>query len=123
MNKIGITLIVLFILIVFSCNVLSQPTDLTDRELLIQLYSKIESIEGSVKRIENNSKNVTENVNFLEKRVTKNEISIAGFYEKLGELVSRWNTLLGLFVAFISGIFIWMWRKVYNEKRTTKPNK
>lgn len=123
LNKATFISIVLFALIVFSCSALSQPTDLTDRELLIQLYGKMESIEKSIIRIENNSKNVNENTVLLEKRITKNEINIAGFYEKLSELVSRWNTLLGLFVTFVTGIFVWMWRKVYNEKRTTKPNK
>jgi cytochrome b subunit of formate dehydrogenase len=90
---------------------------------LIQLFEKINFIEESVKRIENNSENVTVNINLMEKRITKNEISIAGFYDKLGELVARWNTLLGLFVAFITGIFIWMWRKAYNDNKSVKKSK
>lgn len=118
-------IIILLLLIVFAfpISIFSQPSDLTDRELLIQLHSKIEFIEESVKRIENNSKDVTVNINLMEKRITKNEINIAGFYEKLGELVARWNTLLGLFVTFIIGIFIWMWRKTYNGNKSVKQNK
>ena len=116
MSKIAISLVVLFVIIVFSSISLSQPRDLTDRELLIQLYSKMQSIDNSVHRIEDNSKIVTKGAALLEKRVTKNEINISGFYEKLGELVARWNTLLGLFVVFVTTIFIWMWKKVYNGK-------
>lgn len=114
--------IMLMILIIFAFPILgfSQPADLTDRELLIQLFGKMEFIEESVKRIENNSKGITTNINLMEKRITKNEINIAGFYDKLGELVVRWNTLLGLFVAFITGIFVWMWRKAYNGNKTIK---
>jgi len=98
----------------------AQPTDLSDRELLIQLYSKMESVEEAVKRIEKNSTNLNEEIVGLDRRVSKNEINIAGFYGKLGELVSRWNYLLGLFVTFITGIFIWMWRKSYNNNKNKK---
>jgi len=118
-----IIIIILLIVFMLPISVFSQPSDLTDRELLIQLYGKVESIRETVRRIEDNSKNVTANVNLMEKRVTKNEINIAGFYEKLEELVARWNTLLALFIAFITGIFIWMWRKVYNGNKTIKQNK
>lgn len=116
-------ILIILITFAFPISIFSQPSDLTDRELLIQLFEKINFIEESVKRIENNSKDVTTNINLIEKRITKNEINIAGFYEKLGELVARWNTLLGLFVAFITGIFIWMWRKIYNGNKSIKQNK
>ncbi|GAJ24944.1 unnamed protein product [marine sediment metagenome] len=116
-------IIMILITFIFPISIFSQPSDLTDRELLIQLYGKIEFIERTVRRIEDNSKNVTANVNLMEKRITKNEINIAGFYEKLGELVARWNYLLGLFVTFIIGIFIWMWRKTYNGNKSIKQNK
>ena len=102
---------------------LGQPTNLTDRELLIQLHGKIEFIEESVKRIENNSTNVNERISFLDKQVSKNEINIAGFYERLGDLVVRWNALLALFAGFIITIFIWMWRRAYNGTKSTSPSK
>ena len=116
-------IIMILITFIFPISIFSQPSDLTDRELLIQLFGKINFIEESVKRIENNSKDVTVNINLMEKRITKNEINISGFYDKLGELVARWNTLLGLFVAFITGIFIWMWRKAYNDNKSVKKSK
>lgn len=123
MNKATLILVVIVILGLVNLVSLGQPANLTDRELLIQLHGKIEFIEESVKRIENNSSNVNERISFLDKQVSRNEMNIAGFYDKLGDLISRWNYLLGLFATFIIGIFIWMWRRTYNDKAPTKSGK
>jgi hypothetical protein len=80
----------------------------------------LEFIEQSVKRIETYSENVKGNVNVLEKQVARNEINIASFCEKLEDLMVRWNALLVLFAGFIIGIFVWMWRRAYNGKVSTK---
>lgn len=114
MRKVILILIVILIVCASNCNVLfAQPTQLTDRELLIQLFGKMESIEHSINRIENSFTGIKENAQELDKRVTKSEMNIANFWEKLEDLMLRWNTLLGLFVTFVGGIFIWMWRSVY----------
>lgn len=97
---------------------LAQPTDLTDRELLIQLITKIEFIEKSVRRIEVHSEDVKHNMVVIEKQVSKNEINIAGFCNRLDSLMVRWNALLALFATFILGIFVYMWRTAYNVKNS-----
>lgn len=116
LRKITLLIVLIFILSTFGCVSLAQPSSLSDRELLIQLHSKLEFIEESVKRIEENSSDVNQKVILLDKQVTRNELNIAGFYDRLEDLVARWNYLLGLFVTFITGIFIWMWRRNYNGK-------
>jgi hypothetical protein len=121
----NIIVIILTMLVVFNMMSLAQPSNLTDRELLIQLHSKIEFIEQSVKRIESNSANVNERINLLDKQVSKNEINIASFFNRLEDLVVRWNALLVLFAGFIITIFVWMWRRAYNGKnnKLAKTNK
>jgi len=109
-------MILITVMGVFSFLSFAQPSSLSDRELLIQLHSKLEFIEATVKRIEGSSLEVNRKIVTLDKQVTKNEMNIAGFYDKLEDLVSRWNYLLGLFVTFITGIFVWMWRRNYNGK-------
>ena len=116
MNKIVAFLGVVVLLMVISLGVLAQPTNLTDRELLIQLISKIEFIEKSVRRIEVHSEDVKHNMVIIEKQVARNEINIAGFCDKLDDLKSLGISLLGLFVVFIFGIFAFMWRKSYSDK-------
>ena len=116
MKKIFAVMILITVMGVFSSLSFAQPSSLSDRELLIQLHSKLEFIEATVKRIEGSSLEVNRKIVTLDKQVTKNEMNIAGFYDKLEDLVSRWNYLLGLFVTFITGIFVWMWRRNYNGK-------
>ena len=116
LNKVVALLGVIVLLMSISLGVFAQPTNLTDRELLIQLMTKIEFIEKSVRRIEIHSEDVKHNMVVLEKQVSKNEINIASFCGKLEGLVKRWNALLGLFATFILAIFIFMWKKVYGGK-------
>ena len=115
-------MIVLIILIVFASPILgfSQPSNLTDREVLIQMYEKITFIEETVKRINNNSIITGTRVNEMESRITKNEMNISTFLERLKELVARWNALLAMFSTFILGIFVWMWRSVSYRKNNGK---
>ena len=115
-------MIILIILIIFTFPILgfSQPTDLTDREVLIQMYEKITFIEETVKRINNNSIITETRVTAMRDRITKNEMNISTFLERLKELVTRWNMLLGMFSTFILGIFIWMWRSISYRKNNGK---
>lgn len=116
-----LVLITVFIFCIFSYNIFAQPpSNLTDRELLIQLTVKVGFIEESVKRIENNSARANSKVDILEKQVAKNEINIAGFFDKIDDLTTRWNALLALFAGFMITIFVWMWRRTYNGPRPTK---
>ena len=100
-------------------SVYSQPTNLTEREMLIQLTEKINYIEQTVRRIDGNSVNVNEKIYTMDRRVTKNEMDIGGFIERLKELVARWNALIGIFSAFVLGMFIWMWKRSYNGKKSS----
>ena len=114
-----VVIIAALILCIFSCNVLAQQSsNLTDRELLIQLTAKVGFIEESVKRIESNEARAHSRTNTLENQVTKNEINIAGFCDRLDSLMVRWNALLFLFATFILGIFVFMWRKAYSVKNS-----
>jgi len=100
-------------------SVYSQPTNLTEREMLIQLTEKINYIEQTVRRIDENSVDVNEKIYTMDRRVTKNEMDIGGFIERLKELVARWNALIGIFSAFVLGMFIWMWKRSYNGKKSS----
>jgi hypothetical protein len=115
------TILVVIIILSFANLVcFGQPTNLTDRELLIQLTSKIEFIEKSVMRIENYTEDVKLNLGVVEKQVAKNEINIASFFSKLEDLNTRWSALLVLFAGFVITIFVWMWRRAYNGNRKVK---
>lgn len=118
MNKFVIFLGVIVLLMLVNPGALAQPTDLTDRELLIQLITKIEFIEKSVRRIEIHSEDVKHNMVIIEKQVARNEINIAGFCDKLDDLKKIWTSLLFLFASFTIGIFVFMWRKSYSGKST-----
>jgi len=89
LKKIILLTALIFLLSIFSCMSLAQPSSLSDRELLIQLHSKLEFIEESVKRIEENFSDVNRKVILLDKQVTKNELN---------------------------RIFVWMWRRSYNGR-------
>ena len=115
-----IIIIILLIVFMLPISVFSQPSNLTDREVLIQMYEKIIYIENAVKKINSNSMIIDGRVTQIENRVIKNEMNISTFMEKLKELVTRWNTLLGMFAIFILGIFTWMWRSVSYRKNNNK---
>ena len=104
-------------MIVFGITVVAQPSNLTDRELLIQLYSKVDSIEKSVNKIASNSESMQTSITLLDKRISRNETNITTFCEKIDDLGLRWNALLALFATFILGLFVWMWKRVYSNRK------
>lgn len=103
--------------LVFAGNVNAQITNLTDRELLIQVYTKMETIEKSIAKMADSYDSMESSMNLLEKRVTKNEISIATFCEKIDTMSASWYWLLGLFFTFISGIFLIIYKKFWNGNK------
>jgi len=113
-----IILIVLAILM-FSRIGYSQRSELTDRELLIQLTEKVNYINDTVTRIEKNSSLTTDKVYTLENRVTVTEQSIFSILERMKDLSSTWYWLLGLFATFILGIFIYIGKGVYGNRKTS----
>lgn len=115
-------IIVMIILIAFVCpiSIFSQPSNLTDREVLIQMYEKITFIEETTRRIDDNSHNINEKLVRVEGKIIKNEIEIKNIMERIKGIILRWNTLLGMFSTFILGIFVWMWRSVSYRKNNAK---
>jgi len=107
---------IIIVLLVTSTS-LAQISNLTDRELLIQLNSRMEYIQKTVARIETNSNETSYRMNDIEKRVTKNENNIDIFCIHVDEICSQWNKLLALFVIFISGIFIAIFRTWWTKKK------
>ena len=114
MNKI---ILAIGLVVIISITVVAQPSNLTDRELLIQLYTKVESIDKSVSRIAGNSESMQISITLLDKRISKNETTIENFCEKIDDMGLRWNTLLALFATFICGLFVWMWKRVYSNRK------
>lgn len=110
-----IVLIVLSFLLVMSISTCAagQVEDLTDREILIQLIEKFNHFRDAIERIEINSSAITGEIISFDKRIDKNSIEIDNLSEGHKETISRWNILLGFFVTFILGIFIWMWKRSY----------
>ena len=120
MKKIILIVLAVFI---FSGIGYAQRSELTDRELLIQLIEKVNYINDSVTRIEKNFGSISDKIYILESRVTVTEQSIISLLERIKDLASTWNWLLGLFSAFVGGIFIWIWKGVYgNRKKNNKVN-
>ena len=105
------------VVLLFNITVLAQPSNLTDRELLIQLYTKTESIEKSISKMADSYRDMQSDIVTLDKRISKTEVNVADFCMRLDELVSRWNILLGLFATFIISIFVFMWKRSYNNKK------
>lgn len=115
-----ITLVFLLLIVVNITTIGQDIKDLTDREILIQLSERLNYLENAIDRIEINSDIVRREIISFDKRIYKNSIEIDNFSEKHSGSIARWNTLLGLFATFILGIFIWMWRKSYNNNRVKK---
>lgn len=121
MNRIVLVVLSFLFVIGISMNVTGQVVeDLTDREILIQLIEKFNYLESAVKRLETNSSFVIKEILSIEKSMSENAAKVDSISGKYGETVARWNTLLGLFVTFILGIFIWMWKRVYNGKKAER---
>lgn len=117
-----IILIVLVVLI-FS-GVSYAQIELTERELLIQLNEKVSYINEGIIRIEKNLVTTIDKVYTLENRVTVTEQGINSILEKIKDLSSNWNWLLGVFSTFVIGIFIYIFGKgaYVNRKENHKTN-
>ena len=92
-------------IIVFNTIGMAQPfNNLTDRELLIQLYSKIEGIEKDVNKMLDNTELVQRNIYNLDKRITKNETNIDSFCKSIEDIVAKWNMLLTFFLTLLVAV-------------------
>ena len=112
--------IILIILaaLIFSGVGYSQPIPLTERELLLQLCEKVENINSGITRIEKIMVSNTEKINQLDIRTTINEQNIGSILERIKELAGTWNWLLGLFATLLLGMFVYLWKGVYGNRRT-----
>lgn len=98
-------IIITIIFVVFNMIAMAQPfNNLTDRELLIQLYSKIDTIEKAVNKIVDNSELVQKNIVNLDKRVTKNESNIDLFCKNMDQIMAKWNILLTFFLTLLVAV-------------------
>ena len=112
-------LIILIFLLIMNINIIvggQHLDDLTDREILIQLIGKFEHLEKAVLRIEFNSDITRNKIISIDREIYKNSAKISNLSEQYRAVILRWNALLTLFTVFISGIFIFMWKKIYEKK-------
>ena len=101
--KIFIIIVIMFA--VFNTIAMAQPfNDLTERELLIQLYSKIEGIERDVNKMVENTELIQRNIYNLDKRITKNETNIDSFCKSIEDIVAKWNMLLTFFLTLLVAV-------------------
>jgi len=116
-------IIVVILILTLSGICYAQPTQLTDRELLIQLYTKIEAIEKSIYNINPKIDATDKAIVSLDKRVTTNESNFTSFCKRFDDLTIRWNTLITIFFASLLGMVTWMLRRTYgNRKENNKVN-
>ena len=108
---------VIVIILILSGVGYAQPTQLTDRELLIQLYSKVDSIEKSINGLLSDYASTKREVTLLDKRVTTNETNFASFCKRFDDLTVRWNTLITIFFASLLGMITWMLRRTYGNRK------
>lgn len=94
------------LIIILSITVMAQPSNLSDRELLIQLYAKIDVIEKAVSKIVDNSELVQRNIINLDKRITKNESNIDLFCENMDQIMAKWNILLTFFLTLLVAVIV-----------------
>ena len=94
------------LIIILSITVMAQPSNLSDRELLIQLYAKIDAIEKAVSKIVDNSELVQRNIINLDKRITKNESNIDLFCENMDQIMAKWNILLTFFLTLLVAVIV-----------------
>ena len=117
LNKI----LILTIVILISINVIpviAQPfSNLTDRELLIQLYSKLEGIERDVNKMVENTELIQRNIYNLDKRITKNETNIESFCKAIDDIMSKWNTLLAYFLTLLVAVIATLVARFVNGRK------
>jgi len=113
-----IFIIIAIIFVVFNMIAMAQPfNNLTDRELLIQLYSKLEGIEEDVNKMVNNSDLVQRNIYNLDKRITKNETNIESFCKVIDDIMSKWNTLLAYFLTLLVAVIVALVGRFINGRK------
>ena len=111
-------LIIAIMIIVFNTIGMAQPfNNLTDRELLIQLYSKIEGIEKDVNKMLDNTELVQRNIYNLDKRITKNETNIESFCKVIDDIMSKWNTLLAYFLTLLVAVIVALIGRFINGRK------
>ena len=116
-----IILIILAVLI-FSGVSYAQPVPLTERELLLQLCEKVTFINEGIARIENTMISNTEKISQLDIRTTINEQNISSMLDRIKDLANVWNILLGLFATLLLGMFVYLWKGVYGNRKTGNKN-
>ena len=104
-----ITLILMMLILSGICY--AQPSQLSDRELLIQLYTKVDSIENSLNKITTNNELTQKDIFTLDRRVTVNENNFASFCKRFDDLTIRWNALIAIFFASLLGMIAWTMRR------------
>ena len=108
-------IIVILTMLILSGICYAQPTELTERELLVQLCEKVDFINKGIARIEETMVSNTEKISQLDIRTTINEQNIASVLERIKELAGTWNWLLGLFATLLLGMFVYLWKGVYGK--------
>jgi len=116
--KKNIIIFVVIFAVIFSVKVMAQPfNNLTERELLIQLYAKMETVEIAVNKIVDNSRVTQNSIIELDKRVTKNESNIEAFCKALDGIVAKWNMLLTFFLTLLVGVIVSVIARFINGKK------
>ena len=115
-------IIVILTMLILSGICYAQPTELTERELLVQLCEKVDFINKGIARIEETMVSNTEKISQLDIRTTVNEQNISSMLERIKELAGTWNWLLGLFASLLLGMFVYLWKGVYGNRRTNHKN-
>jgi len=108
---------IIILILVLSGIGYAQPTQLTDRELLIQLYTKVDSIEKSMYGLISGYESSKKEIIALDKRITTNETNFASFCKRFDDLTVRWNTLITIFFASLLGMVTWMLRRTYGDRK------
>ena len=109
-------IIVILMMLILSGICYAQPSQLSDRELLIQLYTKVEAIENSLYKITTNNESTQKDIFILDRRVTTSENNFANFCKRFDDLTIRWNALIAIFFASLLGMVAWTMRRT-NENR------
>ena len=106
-------ILIILVVLIFSGIGFAQVNNLTDRELLIQLYTKVNGIENSLYKITTNNESTQKDISVLDRRVTTNETNFASFCKRFDDLTVRWNTLITVFFASLLGMVVWVVRNSY----------
>ena len=119
-------ILIIMAVLIFSGIGYAQVSNLTERELLIQLNEKmIKNSEGII-RIETNlglftnRLDIVDNrINIVETRMTVTEGNINSLIKQIAGLTGTWNWLLGIFGVFLVSITIYIWKGIYEKNRKT----